>query len=432
MEDRIKDPPSSIDWAVGIAQFRFGVIAPVVQKRFPDASAAAYFRRVTEQPFTLPGGKQVKYLPRTPERWLSSYKAGGFDALMPQGRSDKGVSRILSDEAIAEIYSLKEKFPRLNSTQGHSRLVEQGLVPATCSVDTVQRFVKANDLKEGRAADAKDRRAFEEDEFGKMWQADTCHFCHISDEGDRKTHKVYLMVIIDDHSRMIVGAEMFYEDNAPNFQKVLKAAVSTYGIPLKLYVDHGAPYENTQLSLICGQLGTVLIHAPVRDGASKAKIERNFRAMNEQLLYGLDLDKVRSLAHFNEILRDYVRQYNTRMHSGIKCAPFERYRATCGAVRKPQSAEWLDDCFLNRVTRKVRKDATLSIEGKSFDAPMQFIGQKVEVRFLPGDMSSAAIFYEGKKYPVRITDKNANCKAKRNAPVAIDYSRIGRNSNDSF
>ncbi len=59
-------------------------------------------------------------------------------------------------------------------------------------------------------------------------------------------------MIIDDHSRLLVGGGLFYNDTSYNFQKVLKAAVATYGIPMKLYVDNGSTYSNEQLSLICG------------------------------------------------------------------------------------------------------------------------------------------------------------------------------------
>lgn len=38
-------------------------------------------------------------------------------------------------------------------------------------------------------------------------------------------------MIIDDHSRMIVGGEIFYNDNAYNFQKVLKRAVEIRFLP---------------------------------------------------------------------------------------------------------------------------------------------------------------------------------------------------------
>ena len=95
-------------------------------------------------------------------------------------------------------------------------------------------------------------------------------------------------MVIDDHSRLLVGGGLFYNDNAYNFQKVLKDAVAAYGIPSKLYVDNGCSYSNEQLSLICGSIGTVLLHTRVRDGASKAKIERQFRTLKETWLYTLD------------------------------------------------------------------------------------------------------------------------------------------------
>ena len=430
MEEKKNNQKQALDCdaAIKTAQFRFSLIAPLLQGLVPDESDTAYFMRITKQPLTLPDGRQVKYSWKTPQKWLYLYKKGGFDALLPKTRSDKGIPRALPDTAIEEIYRLKEKYPRLNATQIHIRLVQDAFIPASVSVDAVQRFIRNNGLKSSRELNRKDRKAFEEDSFGRMWQADTCHFCYINDASDGKAHKVYLVIIIDDHSRMIVGAGMSYSDNSYSFQKVLKEAVSTYGIPDKLYTDNGSPYIDRQLSLICGSIGTVLLHAPVRDGAAKAKVERNFRTMREKLLYGLDLDKIHSLHEFNSLLKDYIRRYNTGYHSGIGCAPFERYLATKEHVKLPRSREWLEECFLNRVTRKVRKDATVPIDCVSYDVPMQFISQKVEIRYLPEDMDSAFILYEGEHFPIRATDKNANCRTKRENTVPVDYSKIGGES----
>ena len=427
MEEKKNNPKqaSHCDAAIEVAQFRFSLIAPLVQGLVPDASDTAYFMRITKDPLTLPDGRCVKYSWKTPQKWHYLYKKGGFDALLPKSRSDKGISRALPDTAIEEICRLKEKYPRLNATQIHIRLVQDAFIPATVSVDAVQRFIRNNGLKSSRHLTLKDRKAFEEDSFGRLWQADTCHFCYINDAADKKAHKVYLVVIIDDHSRMIVGAGLSYSDNSYGFQKVLKQAVSTYGIPDKLYTDNGSPYIDRQLSLICGSIGTVLLHAPVRDGAAKAKVERNFRSMREKLLYGLDLEKISALSEFNAILTDYIRRYNTGYHSGIGCAPFERYQATKDRVKLPRSREWLEECFLNRVTRKVKKDATVSIDSISYDVPMQFISQKVEIRYLPEDMGSAFILYEGEHFPIRGTDKNQNCRTKRENTIPVDYTMIG-------
>ena len=404
-----------------MAQFRFALIAPVVQGLFPDASATAYYKRVTEKPLTLPNGTVVKYSYKTLEKWKSEYTSGGLDALLPGRRSDMGVSRVLNDDAICEIYRIKQEQPRMNATQIYHHLVSESFIPASVSVDSVQRFIKNNDLKSARNPNLKDRKAFEEDGFGKCWQADTCYLPYITEDG--KSRRVYCIMIIDDHSRLLVGGGLFYSDNACNFQKVLKQAVATYGIPDKLYVDNGCSYSNEQLSMICVSLGIVLLHTKVRDGASKGKVERHFRTLKERWLYALDIESITSLSQFNGMLKDYMRTYNTTFHRGIDSTPMDRYLKSEYKPKAPQSAEWLDECFLNRITRKVRKDSTISIDKVSFDVPMQFISAKVEIRFLPDDMDSAYILFDGKHYPLRKTNRNENCHVKRQNP--IDYSKIG-------
>ena len=406
-----------------VAQFRFALIAPVIQGLYPDASATAYYKRVTASPLTLPDGSTVTYSYKTLEKWKSQYSIGGLDALMPGTRSDKGIPRALNEDAIAEIYRIKEEHPRMNATQIYTHLVRESFIPATVSVDSVQRFIRHNDLKSARDPNLRDRKAFEEDEFGKIWQADTCYLPHITEDGTSK--RVYCIMIIDDHSRLLVGGELFYNDNACNFQKVLKDAIATYGIPDKLYVDNGCSYSNAQLSMICVSLGILLLHTRVRDGASKGKVERHFRTLKERWLYTLDMESIQSLAQFNGMLKDYMRDYNTTFHRGIDTIPLERYQASKDHPRKPESRQWLDACFYNRITRKVRKDSTISIDKVCYDVPMQFISAKVEVRYLPDDMTSAYILFEGEKFPIRQTSRNDNCHTRRNNPPAIDYSKAG-------
>ena len=196
--------------AAEVAQFKFALIAPVIQGFITDPSNTAYYKRVTEKPLTFPDGSIRQLSHKTLEKWVYLYRHGGIDALMPASRSDKGTTRVLPDTAIEEIFRLKREFPRLNATQIHAQLIRTGFIPATVSVCAVQRFIKNNDLKGARNPNLKDRKAFEEDAFGKMWQTDTCYFPYITEEG--KSHRVYAVCIIDDHSRLIVGGQLFYGD----------------------------------------------------------------------------------------------------------------------------------------------------------------------------------------------------------------------------
>jgi transposase InsO family protein len=411
--------PSPIE----IAHFKFALIAPVIQELYSDPSVAAYCRRITEKPVMKPDGTAFQYTHKTIQKWIQLYKNGGMDALMPGVRSDKGISRVLPDTAIEEIYRLKEKYPRLNATQIHGILVKDCYIPAVVSVAAVQRFIKKHDLKSARNLSLKDRKAFEEAEFGRLWQADTCYFPYITENG--RARRTYLLMIVDDHSRLIVGGEIFYNDNAYNFQQVLKDAVSAYGIPDKLYTDSGSPYANGQLSLICGEIGIVNLRAPVRDGASKGKVERNFRTLKSRWLAGLSIPQIRSINDFNVLLKSYIFEHNRTMHSAIKETPLNRFMRTREQIRLPKSEEWLNKCFHNRINRKVNNDSCLSIDKTLYDAPMQFIGMIVEVRFLPGAMEDAYILYDGVQYPIRKTDKVANSKTKRNNLPKINYGKDG-------
>ena len=208
-----------------IAHFRFALIAPVIQGLYPDASEAAYYRRVTQDPILRPDGVSYKYSPDTLERWTGLYRKKGMDGLIPGFRKDKGVSRALSADAINEIYRLREKFPRINGVMIHQMLIQSSFIDAKVSVRAVQRFLKENDLRSARNPAVKDRKAYEMPEFGCMWQADTAYLPYITENG--RSRRTFLIMIIDDHSRLIVGGGIFYNDNAYNYQKVLKQAIST-------------------------------------------------------------------------------------------------------------------------------------------------------------------------------------------------------------
>jgi transposase InsO family protein len=386
--------------AIDMAHFRFSLIAPVIQGTFTDPIKTAYYRRVTEKSFTLPNGKVMVYNPKTLEKWEEYYRKRGFDGLMPQERSDSGKTRVLNQTAIAEIYRLKEKFPRINATLIYTKLIEDGFINQhQVSLSSVQRFIKHNDLKSAVNPNRKDRKAFEEEYAGGMFQADTSYTYYINEGG--KVRRTYLIQIVDDHSRLIVGSRFFYNDNAYNFQLVLKEAIARFSLCSKLYLDNGSTYANGQLTLICGSLGIVKLHTPVRDGASKAKVERSFRTVKETWLYGFDPSTVSSLDELNRLLAGYVRKRNTSVNHTIGETPIERYQKGIAHVRIPKSREWLDECFMNRVTRKVNLDSTISIGSVYYDVPMQFIRSKVEIRYLPDRMQEAYIFFDGKKYPIR-------------------------------
>lgn len=405
---------------IEIASTRLSLIAPALNGTYTDASKNAYYRRIASISVKLPNGKEVEYSPGTFSNWESMYRRYGFDALIPKERTDFGKTRKINDAAIAEIYKLKDTFPRINATLIYHKLIEEGFIKKSdVSLSTIQRFIKHNDLKSARNINIKDRKAFEEEFACGMFQGDTCHGPYITENGEKK--KTYLIMLIDDKSRLIVGGRYFYNDNAYNFQKVLKEALARYGIPKKIYLDNGSPYKNEQLSLICGSLGIVILHTAVRDGASKGKVERNFRTLKNRWLNALDIKSISSLRELNAELYTYINKHNTTIHSTTKMTPIDRYKEDIQRIKTVETYEWLENCFMNRITRKVNNDSTVSIQSTYYDVPLQFIKQKVEIRYLPDNMDNAYIFYADKKYPIKKTNKIENGKTKRKNSFSISY-----------
>ena len=56
---------------------------------------------------------------------------------------------------------------------------------------------------------------------------------------DGKKHKVYVIALIDDASRYIVGIDVFFNDNFVNLMSVMKSAVAKFGVPKLFKLDFG-------------------------------------------------------------------------------------------------------------------------------------------------------------------------------------------------
>lgn len=255
------------DEAKQVALLRFSIIAPLVNNCHAFSSKMAFFRDAALKEYTLPSGKQVMFHTATIRTWYHNYIKFGFDSLLPKIRNDMGKSRKVPDNVAVKINEIKQQFPHITGKAIYNKLIEDGIILAKdFSIATVYRYLNNNNLK---YIPTVERKQFEMEHAGDCWQADTSHGPVITVDG-KKVH-TYLIQIIDDASRLIVGCQFFLNDNAINFQAVLKQAIKTYGIPKKIFVDNGTPYKNLQFQIICASLGTVLIHAKAYSPESKRK-----------------------------------------------------------------------------------------------------------------------------------------------------------------
>ena len=412
-----------------IAQTKFSLIAPVISKTYPDESISAYFRRVAALEIDWPDGSKRKFSDQTLKWWLHLYKKYGIDGITPKDRLDSGRVRKLSDMHKQFIGSLIKEFPKITGVMIYEKMIEEGIIGQNdVSVDTVQRYVRNAGLRQGKAAITKQRRTWEYAHSCDGYEADTCHTFYIFDENG-EYRKTYLIAVIDNHSRMIVGAEFFFNDNAKNFQKVWHDAVLRYGRSKVIILDNGSSYKNKSTSEIESRLGTKIIYNPPYCPTGKAVIERFFHTIK---MRWLDCDhgkNYHSLSELNTKLNSWINEYNRTMHSALDSdcndnhTPLERYMFDMifffffrlSNKSSVEYASWLKDVFLHETTRKVNGDSTVIIDNITFDVPSQYIGMRVIIRYDPRKFENIYLYDISKKIkvPLKQTDRIENGLTRR-------------------
>ena len=97
--------------AIGL--FRFGVLGPLVSARLEHGDRTAYFAEAAARHHVMPpDGRIVRLSARTIESWFYLYKRGGFDALVPDARADKGTSRVIGADLADLVVRAKREATR--------------------------------------------------------------------------------------------------------------------------------------------------------------------------------------------------------------------------------------------------------------------------------------------------------------------------------
>jgi len=134
------------------------------------------------------------------------------------------------------------------------------------------------------------------------------------------------------------------------------------------------------------------------------EIERFFGTLRSGFMVGLDLSSIGSIDRLNELLWEFLEQkYHRNPHSSLDGrTPIDRYMADEAHMRFPTSPKEVHEAFLACVKRKVKGDATISIDNVAFEVPQKFIGKSLAIRYNPDDLSFADIVPEDKSDPVRV------------------------------
>lgn len=352
--------------------------------------------------YTDTNGDSHQYTWQTISTLCYRYKFGRLLSLAVKNRLDKGNRRKVSVEKVAE--AIHEVLPdiRKNKTKKILAIVVYRVIlkkgyfkKEEFSLSTFRRIVSEKNLLEA-VSNQNFRLKFSKEFANEMWQTDTMVGPFIYDNIHKMNRKTYLIAFIDDASRLITHAEFFFHDDEHSLATAFQSALSKRGRPEKIYCDNGANYSAKSIQMACLRIGTMLSHAPVRDGSAKGKIERFFRTFRDQFLtINHDLS---SLENLNKLAIAWVEnEYNDRYHNGIEMKPIDRFAADKNRIEYMPHDEYTEEIFFVEENRKVNKDNTFRFDKALYEAPVHLREQTIQIRFHSKKRDRVIVFFKDKK-----------------------------------
>ena len=396
-----------------VALMKYSAIAPLVTGTAEEyGTAMAFFRDVSARGIKAPDGSIRHYAPKTIEKWYLDYRKSGFEALIPTGRSDCGVSRKIDADLKEQITYLKHTYPRMPASAIYRQLQDNGSIRSgQLSESTVCRFINQLILEE-RLTNNHDMRRYERPHINEVWCGDSSYGPSLKTK-DGKKRRFYVIALIDDASRFVLGADVFFNDTFVNLMSVMKSAVSKYGKPKVFNFDNGAAYRNKQMELLAARIGSVINYCHPYSPIQKAKIERWFRTLKDQWMASLDMREFSTLEELRGSLVTYINTYNQRVHSSLNGkSPQERFFSEPKLIKR-LSDEQIEQSFLLEIERRVSADSVIIIGHVEYEVDYRFAKQRITLRYTPDMKRIFVVENDGSLTPIRLLNKQENSMIKR-------------------
>ena len=386
------------DLTTEIALFRYGLIAQLVHTPPDKGHQEELLREIAARPYRVPGSTRKRVSVTTLRRYLKTYRTDGFDALRPARRADAGAPRAFSPEVLQKAMGLRQEQPA-RTTQTLVDILQRDetlTLPQALNVHTLTTHLRQRgQTRRLVGQSAKVYQRFERDHVNSLWQGDAMVGPWLPDpEVPGKKRRAHLFCFLDDHSRLVPHAEFFFEEALPRMERVLKVALLRRGVPHAVYVDNGQVYASVQFNAACATLGIQRIQTAPYSPEAKGKQERFFETLRLQFLPEVETSNVTNLTELNVSLWAWLEcVYHRRVHSETHQTPWARYTAGLDQVRHADP-ETVRKAFLWREKRKVRRDATLSLQGNRYQVDPRYAGRTLELRFDPFDLAQVELYLD--------------------------------------
>jgi transposase InsO family protein len=308
--------------------------------------------------------------------WYRAYQQGGVEALStkPESESAHRLCRALEER----IEEHRRRHPEHGVRRIRDELKrEEGL---KVSAETVRRVV--NDAGLGQppvqpGPNPPQPRRFERELPNALWQIDIFTFQL------KRMYPVYLVGIIDDHSRYLVGHGLYRQQTAEAVLEVVKGAIGQWGAPREMLSDNGRQFVawrgKSQFQKVLTRQGIQHVRSAPQHPMTLGKIERFWRTIWEEFLS----DAVfASFADACQRIDHWVAYYNhKRPHQGIGGAcPADRFYGVRDDVEQALKQGWQENSERIALGQETRPPLYLLGKLGNTDVRVTRRGDDIEVK----------------------------------------------------
>ncbi len=371
-----------------IALFRYGIVRQASDASLSKSQRGAIVRQLAGESHKTLNGELRTVSRATIDRWIRSYRKGGFKALYPSPRR-------VEPKTPKPILDLADTLRKEDPTRTAAHITQiiktaNGWAP---SPRTLQRNFKAKGLTRSQLlGKVVAYGRFEADHQNELWVGDALHVPSINGR------KVVLFCYIDDYSRLVTGFKFTYTEDTLSGQYALRRGILSRGLPGTVYLDNGSPFVCKQLLRSLGILGIKLVHSKPGRPEGRGKIERFFRTIRDQFIVEIAHSDISTIEMLDQYFQAWVEQvYHKRVHTETNNTPLSKFINGDFKPNIPDLGK-VREAFLFCETRSVTKVATVSLFGNDYEVDQALIGRKVDLVFDPFDLKDIDVNYLGKSF----------------------------------
>jgi len=296
-------------------------------KRYSVAEKAAIIKKAQESDVKT-AAKESGVSMGAVYHWLSLFKEKGQDGLV-DGRAKNLGAKPVPDWKRKKVLAVKETDPGFGPSQIRNQLRREGV---TISIESIRTILKDAGYDLGRRhAPKKEYTRFEAARPLEMAQIDICEF-YIHKQ------KVYLVLLLDDYSRFLLGFSLLEQCNMEQIERMVTEAINRYGKMDRLVSDRGFVFHGWRgingFEKFLEEMDIYHIHTSPYHPETIGKIEAVNKAIQKELIRQIEFQ---SIADARDKISEWLWRYNYhRVHQGLDglCVPADRFHGWLPEVER--------------------------------------------------------------------------------------------------